>query len=70
MICPYCDGNGCSECDETGTRYHAVERLSDGTIISVHGSGEGPSDEAREALRQIAKAAADHLAALGETQRA
>ncbi len=59
--CPYCEdegmeGQGCSECDNTGQRVRTHIDAGDGATISV--SGSSPlSDEAREALAAVARAA-------------
>ncbi len=54
--CPCCEGDGCSECDNTGQRVRTHIDAGDGATISV--SGSSPlSDEAREALAAVARAA-------------
>ncbi len=63
MSCTYCLGSGCEECDGTGKRYRIFSELDDGTSFNVTGSGSGPSDEQIEALRAMAQAARDKMAA-------
>ncbi len=58
--CPYCE-NGCSECDNTGQRVRTHIDAGDGVTFSV--SGSVPlSDEVREALAAVARAAYARMA--------
>ena len=60
--CPYCEGNGCEECDETGFKYRATWTTPSGIPVSATGSGERPSEETRAAIEALAVAAAERLA--------
>jgi hypothetical protein len=62
--CVYCAGNGCEECDGTGKRYREHLVTPEGIRFSVSGSG-ALTDEAREALYDLVRAAADKMALLG-----
>ena len=53
--CPYCEGDGCEECDQTGERVRTHIDMGDGSTFSV--SGSVPLDaEAVEALKALARA--------------
>lgn len=54
--CPYCEGNGCPECDNTGQRVRTHLDAGDGLTMAVSGSAE-LSEEAREALKELGRAA-------------
>ncbi len=54
--CPYCEGDGCSECDNTGQRVRTHIDAGDGVTFSVSGSAL-LNPEAREALTALARAA-------------
>ena len=55
-LCPYCEGGGCEECDQTGRRYRECFEV-DGIQVAVSGSGDGLKPELRAAFASIAKAA-------------
>jgi hypothetical protein len=61
-VCPYCEGDGCEECDGTGERHRTSWETADGTSISVSGSAS-LSPEAVEALEAVARAAFERMAA-------
>lgn len=53
--CPYCDGDGCSECDGTGRKVTTYLDV-DGAPMRVSGSAD-LSPEAAEALTALGRAA-------------
>lgn len=59
--CEYCEGRGCEECDNTGTRYRQTWDAPNGATISVTGSGAF-KPELKEAFDAIARAAFDKMA--------
>lgn len=54
--CPYCEGDGCEECDGTGERHRTSWQTEDGATVSVSGSAS-LSPEAMKALEAVAEAA-------------
>lgn len=63
--CPCCEGRGCEECDGTGQRVTTyIEK--DGVTARVTGS-QVPSDESREAMAAVMKAAYDQLTSRGQS---
>lgn len=59
-MCPYCEGEGCEECDHTGERHRTIWDASDGVTLSVSGSAE-LTPEARAALERIAHIALERM---------
>lgn len=59
--CPYCDGEGCSECDGTGERHATYLCAGDGLSAIVHGSAP-LTDEAADAITEVMRAAYDLMA--------
>lgn len=59
--CPYCEGEGCSECDGTGERHATYLCAGDGLSAVVHGSAP-LTDEAADAITAVIRAAYDQMA--------
>jgi hypothetical protein len=58
--CPYCEGKGCEECDQTGERHRTIWETDDGVTLSV--SGSAPlSPEAQAALERISRLAFERM---------
>lgn len=66
--CPYCEGEGCSECDGTGQRYSTYVSAGDGLSAVIHGSAP-LTDEAADAITAVLRAAYDAMATDAETDR-
>jgi hypothetical protein len=58
--CPYCEGDGCEECDGTGKRFRQSWTTDDGVAISVSGSGAF-NQELVPLFEELANAASVHL---------
>lgn len=54
-ICPVCDGDGCTECGDTGQRVRTTMQVDDITV-SIQGDAT-LSEEARAVLADVARAA-------------
>lgn len=58
--CPYCEGDGCSECDGTGKRYATHISAGDGLTAIVHGSAPLTGDAA-DAITEVLRIAYDRM---------
>jgi phage/plasmid primase-like uncharacterized protein len=67
--CPYCEGEGCSECDGTGERYATYICAGDGLSAVVHGSAP-LTDEAADAITAVIRAAYDQMARPSDEEEA
>lgn len=66
--CPYCEGAGCEECDNTGRRYRVGFENEHGVRITVSGSGD--FDPAlRDAFLALADAAVQHMQEVDDNAR-
>lgn len=54
--CPYCDGDGCSECHGTGERHTTFVDAGDGMTGTVHGNA-ALSPESLDAIAAVIRAA-------------
>lgn len=64
--CPYCEGEGCSECDGTGERYATYVNAGDGLSAIVHGNAP-LDDEAADAIVSVMRAAYDLMTKESQT---
>ena len=58
--CPYCQGGGCEECDQTGKRWYHHMHVDSHTYLSAQGAG-APSLATINALIDIGEAAVRRL---------